>query len=144
MPWGMEMTPFIFWGTKNFLLGVRKQATFCRWETGVRGEAKVQERRRGRERLLRKMEQVANCRVNDAVKLAFLEGQWPEQIDGMELTALTELKRSGNGTVEMKFVNRVAVLERLLELTNGGNNEKAEAFFRALEQHVERGDGGGV
>lgn len=104
----------------------------------------MQERRRDRERLLRKMEQVASCRVNDAVKLAFLEGQWTEQIDGMELTALTELKRNGNGTVEMKFINRVAVLERLLELTDGGDSEKAEAFFRALEQNVGRGDSGGI
>ena len=104
----------------------------------------MQKRRNDRERLLRKMEQVASCRVNDAVKLAFLEGEWPEQIDGMDLTALIELKRSGNGTVEMKFVNRVAVLERLLELTDGGENEKAEAFFRALEQTAESGDPGGI
>lgn len=90
-----------------------------------------------RDELLRRMERIASCRVNDAVKLAFLEGGWPEMIDEMDLAALTELKRSGNGAVEMKFINRVDALERLLELTDGRENEKAEALFRALERNAE-------
>ena len=95
-----------------------------------------------RGRLLRQMEAVAGCRVNDAVKLAFLEENWQEKIDGLDLTALTELKRSGNGAVEMKFINRVAALERLIELAGGGS-EEAEALFRALERRAESGAGDG-
>lgn len=97
-----------------------------------------------RAQLLRQMEDIANCRVNDAVKLAFLDGQWPEEIDEMDLSALTELRRSGNGLVEMKFINRVAALERLLELTDGGKDEKAAEFFRALDQRAGRGEPDGI
>ena len=47
------------------------------------------------------MEELANGRVNDAVKLAFLGSglppeQW-ERIDALELEELAEFKRSGNG-----------------------------------------------
>ena len=47
-----------------------------------------------RRRLLRQLEQLAKCRVNDAVKLAFLDGSRPEAIDGLDLTPLTEFRRS--------------------------------------------------
>ena len=66
-----------------------------------------------RARLLRRMERLAGCRVNDAVKLAFLDGEQLGEIDGLDLGALKEFKRSGNGAVELKLVDRAAVLERL-------------------------------
>ena len=85
-----------------------------------------------RARLLRRMERLAGCRVNDAVKLAFLEGE----IDGLDLGALKEFKRSGNGAVELKLVDRAAVLERLVELS-GGREDGAEEFFRALRESAD-------
>ena len=78
-----------------------------------------------RARLLRRMERLAGCRVNDAVKLAFLD-----------LGALKEFKRSGNGAVELKLVDRAAVLERLVELS-GGREDGAEEFFRALRESAD-------
>lgn len=94
-------------------------------------------KQRGREALLRRMEELANGRVNDAVKLAFLGSglppeQW-ERIDALELEELAEFKRSGNGTVEIKLVDRLAALEKLIALAGDGEREKAEQFFRALE-----------
>ena len=79
-----------------------------------------------RARLLRRMERLAGCRVNDAVKLAFLDGEQLGEIDGLDLGALKEFKRSGNGAVELKLVDRAAVLERLVELS-GGRRESADA-----------------
>ena len=43
-----------------------------------------------RARLLRRMERLAGCRVNDAVKLAFLDGEQLGEIDGLDLGALKE------------------------------------------------------
>ena len=40
-------------------------------------------------RLLRQMEKLARCRVNDAVKLAFLGESELERIDELDLTPLT-------------------------------------------------------
>ena len=103
-------------------------------------------KQRGREALLRRMEELANGRVNDAVKLAFLGSglppeQW-ERIDALELGELAEFKRSGNGTVEIKLVDRLAALEKLIALAGDGEREKAEQFFRALEQTAGGGESG--
>lgn len=89
-----------------------------------------------RARLLRQMERLARCRVNDAVKLAFLSGDRLEEIDGLDLGALKEFKRSGTGGVELRLVDRAAVLEKLLELS-GGREDKAEQFFRSLKENVD-------
>ena len=48
-------------------------------------------------RLERQMLQLAQARVNDAVKLAYLDPQDRDLIDRMDLTALTEFKRAGTG-----------------------------------------------
>ena len=120
-------------------------------------------KQRGREALLRRMEELANGRVNDAVKLAFLGSglppeQW-ERIDALELEELAEFKRSGNGTVEIKLVDRLAVKyfggtlpadqradeekdAELIALAGDGEREKAEQFFRALEQTAGGGESG--
>ena len=85
-----------------------------------------------RARLLRRMERLAGCRVNDAVKLAFLDGEQLGEIDGLDLGALKECKRSGNGAVELKLGDR----ERLVELS-GGREDGAEEFFRALRESAD-------
>ena len=68
-----------------------------------------------REEACRRLTQLAAAKGNDAVKLAFLQPeQWPE-IDGMDLTALREFKRSPNGAVEIKLLDRVEILQKLME-----------------------------
>ena len=89
-----------------------------------------------REALLEQMGKLACAKVNDAVKLAFLDGERMDEIDNLDLSALTEFKRSGNGAVELKLVDRAAVLERLVELS-GGREDGAEEFFRALRESAD-------
>lgn len=90
-----------------------------------------------RARLLRQMEKLAQCRVNDAVKLAFLDGTMLEELDGLDLTALTEFRRSEKGGSEVKLVDRVAVLKLLVELSAGQEEQKAMDFFQAWEGKAE-------
>ena len=90
-----------------------------------------------RARLLRQMEKLAQCSVNDAVKLAFLDGGNLEEIDGLDLTPLTEFKRSDKGGSEVKLVDRVAVLKLLVELSAGQEEQRAAEFFRAWEGKAE-------
>lgn len=52
----------------------------------------------------------------------------------MDLSAVAEVKRGANGTVEIKFVDRIKALATLYELLGSGENEGAEAFFRALQE----------
>ena len=93
--------------------------------------------RNERARLLRQIEKLAQCRVNDAVKLAFLDGLTLEELDGLDLTPLTEFKRSEKGGSEVKLVDRVAVLKLLVELSAGQEEQKAADFFRAWEGKAE-------
>ena len=90
--------------------------------------------RNERTRLLHRMERLAQCRVNDAVKLAFLPEEERDVIGRLDLSALTEFRRSGAGTVEMKFTDRMRALERLLELSGPGGEERLEQFLRSMEE----------
>lgn len=90
-----------------------------------------------RDDVLRRLERLADLKANDAVKLAFLSEKQVRDIDEMDLRALTELKRHGNGAVEIKLVDKVLALEKLCEIARKGG-DGAEALLRALESSVER------
>ena len=87
-----------------------------------------------REALLEQMGRLAFARVNDAVKLAFLPEEERDVIGRLDLSALTEFRRSGAGTVEMKFTDRLRALARLLELSGPGGEERLEQFLRSMEE----------
>ncbi len=87
-----------------------------------------------RKRAIQRLEKLAEAKVNDAVKLAFLERG--EQVDGLDLTALTEFRRSEKGGVEIRLVDRTAILRELAVLGSEKGEAQAEAFFRALEERT--------
>ena len=72
---------------------------------------------------------LAQARVNDAVKLAFLKDEDRDLIDKMDLTALTEFKRAGSGAVEVKFADRMAVIRQMMELYR---EDPAEKLLRQM------------
>ena len=82
------------------------------------------EEKRQREQLIRQVRRLTRARVNDAVKL--------EAIDGLDLTAMTEFKRAGNGAVEIKFTDRLKALEKLMELIRENRETEAEELLRTL------------
>ena len=86
-----------------------------------------------RQAVLRQMLELAEGSANDAVKLAFLGEDEREIIDSLDLGCLTEFRRSGNGAVEIRLVDRASVLAKLLEQL-GGEDAGAAAFLRALDQ----------
>lgn len=85
--------------------------------------------------IMKEIQRLAESKANDAVKLAFLGKEEMEKVEGLDLSALTEFKRNSNGTVEMRFVDRVAALEWLAERTG---DPRAERLYEALE----KGSGG--
>ena len=87
-----------------------------------------------REALLEQMGKLACAKVNDAVKLAYLPEEERDAIGRLDLSALTEFRRSGAGTVEMKFTDRMRALERLLELSGPGGEEQLEQFLQRMEE----------
>ena len=101
--------------------------------------------RRGRELLareftpedtVRRMAELAFGRANDCVRLALD----PEaDVDSLDLSLLQEIKRNDKGTIEIRLVDRLRVLERLLALERSGEDE-ASAFFRAMRESLEDED----
>ena len=86
-----------------------------------------------REQIVRRMWKLANAEAGDAVKLACFppeEWQEPEKLD---LDALTEFKRGSNGVVELKFVDRGRLLERLLDAVDHSGEDQVDRFLQAME-----------
>lgn len=90
-----------------------------------------------REQLLEQMRTLACAKVNDAVKLAYLPEEERDAIGKLDLSALTEFRRSGAETVELKFADRMKALERLLELSGPSGEEQLDALFRRMEDEEE-------
>ena len=70
--------------------------------------------RKEKKEVLEQMRRIVRSRPNDAVKLAFLDKEQVEEIDGMDLFLLSELKR-------------------MLAVLREGETSPAESFYRALE-----------
>lgn len=87
-----------------------------------------------RQELLEQMRALACAKVNDAVKLAYLPEEERDTIAALDLAALTEFRRSGAGTVELKFTDRMKALERLLELSGPSGEEQLGAFLQRMEE----------
>jgi len=102
-----------------------------------RDRVKKHESRLSRDVLLEQMRRLACAKVNDAVKLAYLPEEKRESIGRLDLAALTEFRRSGAGTVELKFTDRMKALERLLELSGPSGEEQLEQLFRRMEDGEE-------
>lgn len=90
-----------------------------------------------REQLLEQMRALTCAKVNDAVKLAYLPEEEREAIGKLDLSALIEFRRSGAGTVELKFADRMKALERLLELSGPSGEEQLDSLFRRMEDEEE-------
>ena len=86
-----------------------------------------------REEMLDRLRRLADRRVNDAVKLAFLREETAGQGDDLDLSGLVELKRSEKG-FEAKFVDQIKVLEMMRDLMERSDTQAAEEFFRALNE----------
>lgn len=84
-----------------------------------------------RAELLDRLRQLADRRVNDAVKLAFLKEETAQQLDELDLSGLVELKCGEKG-FEAKFVDPLRVLEMMQTLAQRDSKQEAEAFFEAL------------
>ena len=78
--------------------------------------------------IVRRLAQLAFGSGGDCVRLATEE---EPQIDNLDLSLLSEIKRSGKGAVEIKLVNRLQALELLAQMA-GGDQQETEDFLAAL------------
>ena len=76
----------------------------------------------------RRLAELAFGRANDCVKLV-LEGS-PE-VDALDLSLLSEVRRSDRGAVEVKLIDRLRALEALSGVV-GSEDGEMKAFLQAL------------
>ena len=94
-----------------------------------------------RDEVLRQIEALAASPVNDAVRLAFLSEDELSALDGLDLSPITEFERTSNGSVELKFIDRLAALQWLME--RAGEDPRAERLYEALNAAAgQMGEGG--
>lgn len=92
-------------------------------------KTRIRQGRIRREDVVRRMAELAFGKANDCVRLV-LEDK--PDIDGLELSLLSEVKRNEKGTVEIKLIDRVRVLEQLAQAAGSGGTEVA-SFLQALQ-----------
>lgn len=82
--------------------------------------------------LLRRMWELAFSRSNDCARLVLEDpAQVSAQLEGLDLSLLAELRRTDKGAVEVKLIDRLQLLERLLALLDQDEGSATE-FLQAL------------
>jgi len=78
---------------------------------------------------VRRLAELAYGNCNDCVRLV-LEDQL--DLQALDLSLLSEVKRNEKGTVEVRLLDRLRILEQLERLT-GEESMGMEAFLKGLE-----------
>ena len=81
----------------------------------------------------RRLAELAFGKANDCVRLALEDAP---QLDKLDLSLLSEVKRNEKGTVEIRLIDRLKALEQLAQAA-GEDAEVAERFLQALRQTPE-------
>ena len=82
-----------------------------------------------RQDVTRRLAELAFGRVNDCVRLVLEESP---QLQELDLSLLSEVRRSDKGGVEVKLIDRLRVLEQLTRMT-GESRTDMDAFLQALQ-----------
>ncbi len=85
------------------------------------------------EDVVRRLGELAFGKVNDCVRLAMEE---TPELDGLDLSLVTEIKRSDNGRMEIKLLDRLKVLEQLGDAIGTAEDDMAQ-FLKALRPEEE-------
>jgi len=87
-----------------------------------------------REAILDALGKIALSKPNDAIALALAPQE--QYVPGLDLWGLSEFKLSGNGSVEVKFADRVKAISLLLDCAGGGEDSLG-ALLAAMEADEE-------
>lgn len=99
-------------------------------ETGEKAlNRKIRDGAVERQDVVRRLAELAFGKVNDCVRLVLEEN--PEVRD-LDLSLLSEVRRSDKGGVEVKLIDRLRVLEQLTRMT-GESGTDMDAFLQALQ-----------
>lgn len=80
-------------------------------------------------------EKLAFGNISDCIKLLFCENLNFNDLKKMNLFNISEIKKPKDGSMEIKFFDRMRALEKLEQIDNLKNSEK-EPFYYALENSI--------
>ncbi len=83
-----------------------------------------------REDVTRRLAELAFGSANDCVRLALEDDP---QLDKLDLSLLSEIKRNEKGTVEIRLIDRLKALEQLAQAAGQAGSDPEE-FLRALQE----------
>ena len=102
-------------------------------EPGVQAELErmreVQAGEIRREDAVRRLAELAFGRANDCVRLVL---EQDPRLNRLDLSLLSEVKRSEKGAVEVRLIDRLRALEQLAQMAEDDNTD-LEAFLKALQ-----------
>ena len=70
--------------------------------------------------------------ISDAVSLLYMENPTKAELENMDLFLVSEIKRPKDGSMEIKFFDRLKALEKLENKTTEDNN--AKSLFAAISE----------
>ena len=100
-------------------------------QDGGRQEAKqrIRDGGIGQQDVIRGLTELAFGKVNDCVRLVLEE---TPDLQNLDLSLLREVKRTEKGAVEIKLIDRLAVLQQLAQMTESSNSEM-DSLLQALQ-----------
>lgn len=97
-------------------------------KTGTSLERRIRTGKIQKRDIVRCLAELAFGKGNDCVRLVMEENP---DLEALDLSLLSEVKRNDKGTVEVKLMDRLRVLE-MLSAAVGGQEEEMQAFLQAL------------
>ena len=99
-------------------------------ENGERAlKKRIQAGEVNRQDVTRRLAELAFGRANDCVRLALED---TPDLNALDLSLLSEVKRNEKGTVEIRLVDRLRALEQLAAVAKEENTD-LEAFLQAMQ-----------
>ena len=99
-------------------------------ETGEKSlNRRIREGTVDRQDVIRRLSELAFGRVNDCVRLVLEDSP---DLQTLDLSLLSEVRRSDKGGVEVKLIDRLRILEQLTRMTGEGQTDM-DAFLQALQ-----------
>lgn len=74
-------------------------------------------------------------KISDAVSLLYMENPSREQLEHMDLFLVSEIKRPKDGSMEIKFFDRIKALEKLTD--DSEKEDRATPFYDAIAKGAE-------
>ncbi|MBQ7580621.1 MAG: terminase small subunit [Clostridia bacterium] len=70
----------------------------------------------------------------DCIKLLFREEMTDDELEKLDLFNLSEIKKAKNGSIEIKFFDRIKAMEHLSACENAHESDEALPFYEAIRK----------